>query len=305
MLSRKKTTRNGNEVPDPELMMKNFGNNDSDLNVYSNILTKLKFVLPKLSEFTSDELIDEKDKLDTKLLKISKSSLSSNDYTIIKNIPRKSKQLLNTIVLYKDIDSNIDNISNNKRLEQWCNYYGLSYNTIKILINKYYELNKIYKLINNWVIENNAYVPLLLDTTLLYKKIQYVYISTYSNLVNIEDTNNILKTKLDPISFVKSTYVHGVQKIINKETKIEFRHISYFSYLEHSSAVLPSIIYFLKEELLTGRDVYLFYTNIKPYMLEKYLLPEKKNNKLIESNKAYNNQLLNLFELLRKGSVNS
>jgi hypothetical protein len=301
ILSRKKTTRNGKEVPDADLMMENFGNNQSDLNVYINIFNKLKYVLVKLQEFSSDEINDEKQKLDTKLVKIDESLLSNNDYTIIKNIPQKSSQLLSSIVLYKNI--NKDNKEQDKRLETWCNYYGLSYLSIKIMIDKYYELNKIYKLINNWVIDNNDYVPLLLNQSAsLYNKIEYIYISTYSSS-SIEDTTTLLVTKLDPISHVKSTFIHGIQKIINREEKLEFKHMTFFSYTEHSSALITAIIYLLKEKLMIGSDVFSLYTNIKPYMLEKYLLPEKKNNKLIESNKSYNNQLLNLFELLRKGSI--
>jgi len=301
ILSRKITTRNGSEIADANLMMENFRNNESDLNVYINIFNKLKYVLLKLDEFSSDEIINEKEKLDTKLVKIDKSSLSNNDYTIIKNIPQKSSQLLSSIVLYKNISK--ENIDQIKRIDTWCNYYGLSYLSIKIMIDKYYELNKIYKLINEWVIANNEYVPILINLTAsLYKKIEYIYISTYSSS-SIEDTTTLLVTKLDPISYVKSTYIHGIRKIINREEKLEFKHMTYFSYTEHSSALITAIIYLLKEKLMIGSDVFSLYTNIKPSMLEKYLLPEKKDNKLIESNKAYNNQLLNLFELLRKGSI--
>jgi hypothetical protein len=301
ILSRKKTIRNGNEIPDPGLMMETFGNNQSDLNVYVNIFNKLKYVLLKLDEFSSDEIIDEKEKLDTKIIKIDSSSLSSSDYTVIKNIPQKSSQLLSSIVLYKNI--NKENKDQDKRLETWCNYYGLNYLSLKIMIDKYYELNKIYKLINKWVIENSDYIPILINqTSSLYKKIEYIYISTYSSS-SVEDTTTLLVTKLDPISSVKSTYIHGIKKIINREEKLEFKHMTYFSYTEHSSALITAIIYLLKEKLMIGSDVFSLYTNIKPLMLEKYLLPEKKNNKIIESNKAYNNQLLNLFELLRKGSI--
>ena len=134
-------------------------------------------------------------------------------------------------------------MNQNKQIETWCNYYGLSYLSIKIMIDKYYELNKIYKLINKWVIENNDYIPLLLNQTEpLYKKIEYIYISTYSSS-NVEDTTTLLVTRLDPLSKVKSTYIHGIQKIINREAKLEFKHMTYFSYTEHSSALITAIIY--------------------------------------------------------------
>jgi hypothetical protein len=297
-ISRKKTTNKGYEIPDTELMMSNFGNKNSDLIVYLNIFNKLKLVLPKLDEFTIDELKTQKLLLDRDII----SSLGQDDYKILINFEKKSSQLINDIVCYK----NIDTINYRDNLKKWCVYYGLDYLSIRTLTKKYYEIKRIYKIIYNWVIENNNYIPeILLNTVSNNTKVQYIYISTYSDLNNIDDRKDIKSVKLDKYSMVNSEYIHVLvkdKKDINNNFNtsvpvIEGKHMSYFNYSEHSSAIIPSLLYYLNRDMLPRNISYLLYKNITPSMLEKYLLPDTNKNNI-----AYNQQLLTLFELLRKAS---
>jgi len=293
LISHKKTSVSGKEYPDIELLQTNFGDKESDLNVYINIFNKLKYVLPVVEELTPDQINRDLSNynLDSKL----NISLSKNDLTVINNIPKKSSQLKDLIVCYKNIDTQFED----KRIENFCSYYGLDYKVIKSLIQKYYDSKKIYKLIKQWVINNNAYIPYNLNTN-SKKIIPYIYISTYSNLNTIEDTKDIkIAILIDPYSQVKSEYIHSILKIMNQDNLLVIRHLSYFSYNEHSSALIPVLIYYLENKLLPSSIVYLFYKNITPSMLEKYLLPTKINNIIIPSNQIYNQQLLKLFELLR------
>jgi hypothetical protein len=294
-MSQKKTTKKGIEIPDTELMMSNFGDKNSDLIVYLNIFKKLKLVVPRLEEFSSDEL----DQI--LLLGNTTSSLGQDDFKIIGNLEKKSSQLKNDIVFYK----NVDTVEYYENLKKWCTYHGLEYTSIQSLIKKYYALKRIYKLIQKWVVDNNDYIPEVLLSAQVNNKVQYIYISTYSDLNTIEDRKDIKSIKLDKHSMVDSEYIHVIKKEkkdINTnqttpESIIEAKHISYFNYSEHSSAVIPSLLYYLNRNILPRNISYLLYKNIKPSMLEKYLLPDKNKNNI-----AYNQQLLTLFELLRKSS---
>jgi len=207
---------------------------------------------------------------------------------------------VNDIICYKNID-NIDSIDYVDRLKKWCNYYGLDYSSISNLVKKFYNLSIISKIINKWVIENNDYIPEITpNISSIPNKIQYIYISTYSDLNNIEDTKDIKSVKYDTYSMVKSEYIHHIKKE-KDNINIVASQLSYFNYSEHSSAIIPSLFYYLDRKLLPQNIVFLLYKNIKPSMLEKYILPEKdKNtNKKYNNNIAYNQQLLMLFELLR------
>ena len=75
-------------------------------------------------------------------------------------------------------------------------------------------------------------------------------------------------------------------------------HMSTFNPSIHTKAIIPAFIFPLTNDTLIWKDIYLYYENISPRILEEYLLPED-NKEDIKKDKVFNQQLLSLFRLFR------
>jgi len=278
-LSQKITTKKNKEVSDNKELIKNFGDTSSDLNIYVNILNKVKMIIGKLENFNVKELEFESSKEES-------SIIDKDDFELIQNIEKKDKQMLSQIKIIKNKNKIIDI----DRINKFCDYYGLDSNVLSRIVKGYIDKFKISNMINNWVIENNKYIPYFN----IGVDIRFIYFSVYSNLNNIDDTSDIKTLSKDPNSIVTGKYIHSIRKIQDRNNIIMI-HMSNFNPAVYTKAIIPSFIYPLKYHLITPIDAYQYYRNITPDMLEEYLLPEEERN-----NKIYNNELLQLFSLFRK-----
>jgi len=277
-LSQKITTKNNKEMPDSEMLIKKFGDTSSDFNVYVNIFKKIKLVLPRLIEFSPGELLIQinKNKKDT--------ILELEDYNSVKNIEIKDRTKLSKLIIYKnkkDIDYN--------RVEAFCDYYGLDNKNLISYIKSYLSKVSICKIISNWVNQNINIIPYFNDI----RDIPFIYISAYSNLINIEDMTDTNKLNKDQLSIVIGEYIHSIIKNENKNI-INMIHMSTFNPSIHTKAIIPAFIFPLTNDTLIWKDKYLFYRNITPKILEEYLFPDNNKN-----DREFNKQLLQLFSLFR------
>jgi hypothetical protein len=279
-LSHKITTKKNKEISDNKELIKNFGDTSSDLNIYVNILNKIKMIFLKFEFFNEKEL-------EIEMSKFKKSDvIDKDDYVILQNIEKKDKKILSQIKIIKNKNEIIDI----DRIIKFCNYYGLDSTVITKIVKGYVDKFKISNIVNNWVIDNSKYIPYFNIGT----DIRFIYFSVYSNLNNIDDASDIATLYKDPYSIVTGKYIHSIKKIEDRKNII-MKHMSNFNPAVHTKAIIPSFIYPLKSHLITPIDAYQYYRNITPDILAKYLLPEDERN-----NRIYNNELLQLFSLFRK-----
>ena len=277
-LSQKITTKNNIEIPDNEMLIKKFGDTSSDFNVYVNIFKKIKLVLPRLIEFSPGEL----------LIQINKSKketmLEIEDYNLVKNIEIKDRTKLSKLIIYKnkkEIDYN--------RIEALCDYYGLDDKNVISYVKSYLLRVSISKIISNWVDKHINMIPYFKEVN----DIPFIYISAYSNLINIEDMTDIKKVVKDPLSIVTGEYIHSISKN-EKNDIVKMIHMSTFNPSIHTKAIVPAFIFPLEYDTLIWKDMYLFYRNITPRILEEYLFPDNNRN-----DREFNKQLLELYSLFR------
>ena len=289
-LSRKNSSKSGKEYADNSLLIKQFGDIDSDLNVYINIFKKLLVYLPKLDIINPEELEIESKK--------EKSTLSQFDINIISNYEKRNKDQIKLLSVYKDIDK-IDL----RKIELMCDKYGLDYKVIKELLELYFNDHKIVNIINAFVEKYSNYIPYFKNNG----NINFIYTSSYANvaLSNIDNREDYLKTVTDPFSIVKGNKIEALSKELkldntNKKSLLT-KHLISFNELNYIPALVPALIYPLNKDLLVWKDINMFYRYVTPDMIEKYLLPETETNKVFNKrNKAYNAELLNVFRLLRE-----
>jgi len=282
-LAQKITTKKGKEVSDSTELQAKFGDKSSDLNVYVNILNKVKMMLPKLIKCNEKELKNEIKK-DNSISEL----IDNDDFKLIKNIEKKDENLLSQINIFK----NKNEILDEDKIEKFSNYYGLDSNVIIRIIRGYIDKFRISNIINKWVIDNKAYIPYFNTGN----DIRFIYISVYSSLNNIDDMSDIKRMSKDPNSKVIGKYIHSIRKIQDQKN-IVMVHLSNFNPDIYTKAIIPAFILPLKDGTITWSNSYEYYRNITPAMIEEYLLPEDKRN-----NKLFNEQLLQLFSLFRKNS---
>ena len=288
-LSMKITTKKGYQISNNTLLMKNFGDTTSDLNVYVNIFKKLKLVLPKLSKMDSENIINEFNKY-----RYSNSSkLSSDSISIIKNYEKNNQDKRKLLYIY-DNENSIDET----RIKSCCDQYGLDYDIVTSLLRKYRKNHTAVNLINAWVQKYINYVPYFDQ----HRSINFIYISSYVNYAtsNIDDQSDYNKATKDPFSIVTGNKIDAIFKE-TKDQKVIIKHLISYNEISDLPAIIPSLIYPLENNKFPWNEKYIFYQNITPDMIEKYILPETEKNKADNKrNKAYNAQLLNLFRLIRE-----
>ena len=280
-LSRKYSSKSGKEFSDNKILIKTFGDINSDFNVYTNILNKLKLVIPKLEIYESSEIEDA----------YNNSKFSLNDMNCIKNYEIRNKNKINLLRIYKNTD-NFDKA----RIELWCDQYGLDYNEINKILNIYLSNHKIVHILKLFVEKYKNYIPYF-DT--IGNNLEFIYISSYANiaLANLDDREDYKIAVKDPFSIVKGNKIEGILKEIQElKSIVTIKHLISFNEKLHIPAIIPALIFPLENNLFVWKDKYMFYKNISPDMIEKYLLPDTEKNK---KNKIYNTQLLHLFRLLR------
>ena len=282
-LSQKITLKNGKEKGDSALLMSNFGDTNSDLITYVNILKKLELILPPLEVLDSNVIMTEFNKYRNN----NNNILTFEQIKIIKNIEKRDIDKLKLIKFYKY------NELTDKQLiilEYFCITYGLDYKRIENILEVYYKTLIIENYIMNWNTIYDKYIPYFKND----RFIQFIYFSIYSNLKNIDDTNNTILIK-DPNSIVKGEYIHSIKKEEDFFTKqIVMKHLSAFYLSVHAKAIIPAIIYPLKNERLIWKDKFDLYKNISSDKLEEYLLPEfdvYNNSNNINTILNYSNQL--------------
>ena len=281
-LSQMITTKNNIEIPDSKMLIEKFGDTGSDLNVYVNIFKKIKLILPKLIEFSAGELNIQINKTKNETI------LDIDDYNYVRNIDTKDRTQLNSLIIYKNTKD-----INYARVEAFCDYYGLNYKNIHEYIKSYLSKMAITNIIGKWVNKNNNLIPYFSEI----RDIPFIYISAYSNLNNIADMKDIRNTAKDPLSIVTGVYIHSIKKELNQNREI-MMHMSTFNPSIHTKAIIPAFIFPLTNDTLIWKDIYLYYENISPRILEEYLLPED-NKEDIKKDKVFNQQLLSLFRLFR------
>ena len=284
-LSQKITLKSGKEKGDSKLLMSNFGDTNSDLITYLNILKKLQLILPPLEVLDNNVIMTEFEKYRNNKEHI----LTEEQIKIIKNIEKRDNNKLKLIKFYKhnEFDDNQLLI-----LENFCITYGLDYKRIETIINVYYRTLIIENYIISWNSIFDMYIPYFKND----RSMQFIYFSIYSNLKNIDDTNSTLLTK-DSNSIVKGEYIHSIKKEEDFFTKqIVMKHLSVFYFSVHAKAIIPAIIYPLKNERLIWKDKFDLYRNISSDKLEEYLLPEFDTY----NNSSNVNAILNIANVLNE-----
>jgi len=279
-LSRKYSNKSGREFSDNRMLIETFGDNNSDLTVYTNIFNKLKLILAKL------EIISGKDK----------SLLSENDLNCLKNYENRNKKQIDLLRFYKNTDK-----LDKSKIEIWCDENGLDFSEIDNVLMKYLSYHKIVYIIKVFVEKYKNYIPFFNLNSL-----DFIYISSYADIVlsNTDNKQDYNKSVLDQFSIVTGNKITGLlkEKKLGKTTApvISLKHLINFNYELYVPAIIPALINPLEKNLLEWNLIYILYKIITPSMIEKYLLPETEKDKDInKKNKIYNNQLLGLFRLLR------
>ena len=287
-MSMKFSTKKGYQLSDNNLLIKHFGNVNSDISVYVNIFKKLRLVLPKLVIMNPVTITDEYNK--SRLNK--KSQLSLDTINIIKNIENRNKNQMQLLCIFQN-----ENEIDEGRVKLWCDQYGLDPDEILILLKIYIRHHKTVNMINEWVKKYNNYIPFFDNIG-----IDFIYISSYVNYAssNIDDQTDIKKSYKDPFSIVTGNKIDALLKELKKD-KIYIKHLISYNDIVHLPAIIPALIYPLENNLFIWKDIYLFYKYVTSDMIEKYILPETEKNKADNKrNKLFNTQLLHLFRLLRE-----
>ena len=81
---------------------------------------------------------------------------------------------------------------------------------------------------------------------------------------------------------------------------ITLSHLISYNEILHLPAIVPAIIDPLENNLFRWQEKYIFYMNLTPDIIEKYLLHETDKKVDNIRNKLYNKRLLNLFRLVRE-----
>lgn len=281
-------------MSDNKTLLKYFGSTSSDIQVYINILNKIKLVLPKLVLMDSANIIDEYNKSK----KNEKTNLSIDTINIIKNYEKRNKSQIKLLCIYQN-----ENIASNKeRITSFCDQYGLDHNEILKILKIYLQHHKIVNIVNEWTKKYNNYIPFFENIT-----IDFIYIASYANnaLSNIDDQTDIKKAMKDPFSIVMGEKIDGLLKEMKKNI-ITLKHLISYNELLHVAAIIPALIYPLENNKLLWKDIHFYYKTITPEMIEKYLLPETEKNKADNKrNKLYNTELLSLFRLIREKLKNN
>ena len=288
-LSMKITTKKGYQISNNTLLIKNFGDTTSDLNVYVNIFKKLKLTLPKLVMMNPENVLDEYNKYRYK----QKSTLSSESIGIIKNFETINQDKRRLLYIYEN-----ENMIDETRIKSCCDQYGLDYDVVTSLLKTYRKNHTAVNLINTWVQKYNNYIPYFEQ----HRSVNFIYISSYVNYStsNIDDQLDYNKAVKDPFSIVSGNKIDAITKEI-KDKKIIIKHLISYNEILDLPAIIPALIYPLENDKLPWKDKYILYLNITPDMIEKYILSETEKNKADNRrNKAYNTQLLNLFRLIRE-----
>jgi hypothetical protein len=284
-LSRKTTSRAGKEYPDSSLLLEKFGDVNSDLQVYLNIFKKLKLVIPQLIDMDPNEINIEY----TKSINGQETNLTILDIESLKNYEKREKDKRRKIRIFK----NTNNI-NNKRVELWCDQYGLDYSVISNILNKYFTAHRVGQFIKDWVTEYINYIPYFENQN----NLEFIYISSYINLLKIDNRMDYLMALKDPNSIVNGDMICAL-KFDQQNSIVTIKELIRFN-KNYIAAFIPRILYELEENKIPWDVKHYYYTSVTSDMLEKYLLPESTNNKEEKENiKIYNNRLLSLFRLLR------
>jgi len=293
-LSMKITTKKGYEISDNTVLLKYFGDKTSDLNVYVKIFKKIKLALPRLSIMNPDTIINEFDNYRFN----NSSKLSSEITSILKNYESKDEEKRKLLCIYEN-ETDIDEV----RIKSCCEQYGLDHNEIMRLIKIYFRNHTLVNIVNNWVEKYKSYIPYFENN----QTIDFIYISSYVERIisNIDDRTDYKTSTLDPFSIVTGNKIFGIKKE-NKENKekkdmsITLSHLISYNEILHLPAIVPAIIDPLENNLFRWQEKYIFYMNLTPDIIEKYLLHETDKKVDNIRNKLYNKRLLNLFRLVRE-----
>ena len=291
-LSRKQTSRSGSTFSDSSLLIKNFGDTKSDIQVYLNIFNKLKLILPHFIQMDIGEIDLEFQKSE----KNKKSILSIKDFEILKNYEKRNRDKRQKVIIYKN-RNNIDI----KKLELWCDQYGLDSDVINDILQKYLDDSKVINFINEWVAENKQYIPYFSNILGSPNCLEFIYISGYVNysIKNIDYRQDYNKIEKDPNSIVNGNKIIALTKEKRSETQIIIKNLIRFDTF-YVPAIIPIISHYVKNNLLTWESKNFYYNTVTSDMIEPYILPNIKDDDAEnQKTKIYNNKLLALFRLLR------
>jgi hypothetical protein len=293
-LSRKSTSRSGATYPDSSLLIEKFGNSSSDIQVYLNIFNKLKLLLPSFDNINPNDLLVEFNKSKNNIL----TFLLPEDIQVFKNYEKRNLDKIKKISIFKNTNTD------NKKIELWCNQYGLDPSEIDKLLNQFYKDYRVSIFVNEWVQKYIKYIPYFQNIANSPNVLEFILISSYVNLgiSNIDDQQDYKKAIKDSNSLVTGTKIMGFKKeTIEKGVKI--LHLVRFDPI-YVPAIVPALIYYLENKSFLWETKNYYYKNVTSDMIEKYLIPEpvqlsSKNNEEIRKIKIYNNKLLSIFRLLR------
>jgi len=155
----------------------------------------------------------------------------------------------------------------------------------------------------DWVEKYKSYIPYFENN----QTVDFIYISSYVERIisNIDDRTDYKTATLDPFSIVTGNKIFGIKKE-NKENKekkdmsITLTHLIAYNEILHLPAIVPAIIDPLENNLFKWQEKYVFYMNLTPDIIEKYLLHETDKKVDNIRNKLYNKRLLNVFRLVRE-----
>ena len=152
--------------------MSNFGDTNSDLITYVNILKKLELILPPLEVLDSNVIMTEFNKYRNN----NNNILTFEQIKIIKNIEKRDIDKLKLIKFYKY------NELTDKQLiilEYFCITYGLDYKRIENILEVYYKTLIIENYIMNWNTIYDKYIPYFKND----RFIQFIYFSSKKSCI--------------------------------------------------------------------------------------------------------------------------
>jgi hypothetical protein len=224
------------------------------------------------------------------------SNLSIDDIQILKNYEKRNQKNIKKVSILKNT-----NALDNKKLEIWCEQHGLDYTEIQKLLKQYFNDHKVRIFIYEWVQKYNKYIPYFENLSKSSNILEFIFISSFVNysIANIDDRTDYKVAIKDPNSLVTGNKIMGLLKEVDSKTKkVSITHLIRFDPI-YIPAVVPSLVYYLENNLLIWDVKNYYYKNVTSDMLEKYLIPESGSKEEIRKTKIYNNTLLSILRLLR------